>query len=93
MAITEQKITKLVDGTTPTIQATVEQVGTQGALLIKSLGSIVPFSYDYIAGVETNATTETYSYYTGGSGGTKVATVVVVYSDSGKSFVNSVTRT
>lgn len=93
MSQTEQKITKIVDGVTPTIQATVEQIGTQGALLTKSLGSIVPFSYDYIAGVATNPTTETYTYKSGGSTGTTVASVVVVYSDATKTFVTSVTRT
>jgi len=38
MAQTEQKITKIVDGITPTIEATVEQVGSQGALVTKDSG-------------------------------------------------------
>lgn len=48
--------------------------------------------FDYIAGVETDTVTETYTFKTGGSGGTTVATVVVVFSDSDKTFINSITK-
>jgi hypothetical protein len=41
MPNTEQKITKVVDGVNPTIEATVEQVGSQGALIIKSVSGSV----------------------------------------------------
>lgn len=35
---TEQLITKLVDGVVPSIQATVEQVDLQNALIVKNVG-------------------------------------------------------
>ena len=35
---TEQLITKLVDGAVPSIQATVEQVDLQNALIVKNVG-------------------------------------------------------
>ena len=49
--------------------------------------------FDYINGTETDTTTETYVFKTGGSGGTTVATVVVVFSDATKTFITSITKT
>ncbi len=34
---TEQLITKIVDSTTPTVEASVEQIGSQGALIVKDV--------------------------------------------------------
>lgn len=48
--------------------------------------------YDYISRTLTNSTTETYVYKTGGSGGTTVATVTVVYTDSTLQTISTVTR-
>lgn len=49
--------------------------------------------YDYVARVLTNSTTETYTFRKGGSSGTAVATVVVVYTDSTLGTLSSVTKT
>lgn len=49
--------------------------------------------YDYVARVLTNATTETYTFKTGGVSGTTVATVVIVYTDSTLATLLSVTKT
>lgn len=49
--------------------------------------------YDYLAATYPNSTTEIYTYKTGGSGGTTVAVLTVVYTDSTKDFVSNVTRT
>ena len=92
MAITEQKIIKIVDGTTPTIQATVEQISTQGALIVKSLGGLVTVSYDYIGVAYPLDTTEVYTFKTGGAGGTTVATITVVYTDATKVSLSTVTK-
>lgn len=54
---------------------------------------LVPKAYDYMSYTNTNATTDTYTYYTGGVGGTLVATVTIVYTDSTKAQVSTVTRT
>ncbi len=48
--------------------------------------------WDYISIAYTNSTTETFTYKTGGSGGTTVATVTVVYTDSTKVYISSVTK-
>lgn len=52
---------------------------------------LVPnIDYDYIDIQQTNATTETYVYKTGGSGGTTVMTIVIVYTSSAKDNLNTI---
>lgn len=55
-------------------------------------GFVLP-QYDYIGVGYPNATTETYTYRTGGAAGTVVGTITVVYSDSTKTTLLSVTKT
>jgi len=62
-------------------------VGQDGGNLLDGV------SYDFIDIQQTNATTETYVYKTGGSGGTVTATVVIVYTDATKKDLDTVTRT
>lgn len=51
-------------------------------------------TYDYVSmALSGGNTTETYTYKTGGSGGTTVATVTIVYTDSTRSVLSSVTKT
>ena len=50
-------------------------------------------SYDYVARVLTNSTTETYTFRTGGASGTVVATLVIVYTDSTLATISTVTKT
>ena len=66
--------------------------GTSWQRQSPTMGRLVTEKFDYIGVEQTNATTETYIYKTGGSGGTTVATVVVVYTDSAKADLSSVTR-
>lgn len=56
-------------------------------------GGLVTSSYDYIAYTNTNSTTDTYVYKSGGSGGTTVATVTIVFTDTSKQQMSTVTRT
>lgn len=58
-----------------------------------TFGKLVPEKYDYIGATYPSGTTEVYTYKYGGSGGTLVATVTVVYTDSTKANISSVTRT
>lgn len=46
--------------------------------------------YDYVDVQQTNAVTDTYVFMTGGSGGTTVQTVTIVYTDSDKTDVDTV---
>ena len=60
-----------------------------------TLQSIAGFSIpanDYIAATYPNGTTEVYTYKLGGSGGTTVGTVTVVYTDSTKAVLSTVTK-
>lgn len=58
-----------------------------------SQGNLVTETFDYIAASYPAADTETYTYKTGGSGGTTVATITVVYTDSTKENISTITRT
>lgn len=53
----------------------------------------IPFPYDYVGVNTAGATTDVYTFYQGGSGGTLVATVTLTYSDSTKGTLTSVART
>jgi len=56
------------------------------------VNSIVNVVYDYIGVAYPQVTTEVYSFKTGGSAGTLVATVTVVYTDATKGVLSNVTR-
>jgi hypothetical protein len=61
---------------------------------IKSNGSLLAgIEWDYVKVTYPLATTEVYTFKTGGSGGTDVATVTVVYTDASKANLDEVTRT
>lgn len=64
--------------------------GTVVAVSLSS-GLSLP-EYDYLSVDYTNSTTETYTFKSGGSGGTTVSTIVVVYTDSTKENVSTVTK-
>jgi hypothetical protein len=66
---------------------------TGGVIVSSSVSTLVPFSYDYIGYTNTNTTTDQYVYKSGGSGGTTVATVTIVYTDTTKTQPSTVTRT
>lgn len=60
-------------------------------LKANSAGSLVSgLDYDYVDIQQTNATTDTYVFKTGGSGGTTVRTVVVTYTSSAKTDIDTV---
>ncbi len=48
--------------------------------------------YDYIS-LAVAATTDTYTFKTGGAGGTTVATVTITYTDSTKVTISTVAKT
>lgn len=60
---------------------------------VSGTGSIIDgLVFDAITGEKTSSTIETYRYYQGGTSGTLVATVIITYTDTTKSFVQSVVR-
>lgn len=49
-------------------------------------------AFDYVS-LSIASATETYTFKTGGSGGTTVATVTIVYTDSSRADILTVTKT
>jgi len=79
-----------VDGRTPTDIAA--NPATNSMLVEESGGMTIP-SFDYVSmALSAGDTTETYTFKTGGAGGTTVATVTVVYTDSTREVLSSVTK-
>ena len=64
-----------------------------GALLSVATGTLVVSLYDYVKATYPIDTTEVYTFKTGGSGGTTVATITIVYVDNTKAKIDTVTRT
>ena len=60
------------------------------AVRVLDIGSSV--EYDYIGVTYPTTSSEVYTYKTGGSGGTTVQTLTVVYTDSTKAVLTSVTK-
>lgn len=56
-------------------------------------GGLVSSTYDYIAATYPDSLTEVYVFKTGGSSGTTVNSVTVVYTDSTKANISTVART
>jgi hypothetical protein len=54
---------------------------------------LITSSYDYIGITYPDAVTEVYVFKTGGSSGTTVGTLTLVYTDSTKANLSSVTKT
>lgn len=49
--------------------------------------------WDYVARTEPNATTDLWTFKIGGSGGDVVGTRTIVYTDSTKTLISTVTKT
>jgi hypothetical protein len=80
--------------TTSTVTGRPEKTrSTNGAVNVVQSGTLVTSNYDYIGVTYPDAVTEIYTYKSGGAAGTTVATVTVVYTDSTKANLMSVTKT
>ena len=78
-----------IDGTSP-VNLWADPISHS---LINGGGIGLP-SFDYVSmALSGGNTIETYTFKTGGSGGTTVATVTIVYTDSTRSVLSSVTKT
>jgi hypothetical protein len=94
--------TSSVDGKTvhPATYTPIAGVDPINVAITNSLGSqINPSSlmdlkpYDYVAMVIAPAGTETWTFKTGGAGGTTTNTIVIVYTDSTRADISTVTKT
>lgn len=70
----------------------VQLPGVSEDIQVMTSGFALP-DYDYIAATYPTATTEVYTYKTGGSGGTTVGIITITYSDSTKSTLTSAVKT
>ncbi len=68
------------------------QINSSGELL-GTIGKIVKEDFDFLSVAYPSGTNEVYTYKNGGSGGTVVATVTIVYTDSTKASLSTVTKT
>lgn len=81
-----------VTGTTYSTKRALD-VSVAGGEIIDVGGLMDGAVYDYVGVTLPNSVAEVYAFKTGGSGGTLVATVTVVYTDANKTTPSSVTRT
>ena len=78
----------------PEVWSDVGEGSVGVSLPIEITNTLVTTPFDYIGATYPNTSTEVYTYKTGGSGGTTVATITVVYSDAvTKAIITSVTKT
>ena len=74
----KEKFAKLTDG--------------DWAVRVTTGNSLVSDSYDYVAATYPTASSEVYTFKTGGSGGTTVATVTLTFTDATKSVLSTVEK-
>lgn len=65
---------------------------TASGVLLSGSGIGIP-AWDYLSMTISPSDTETYIFKTGGASGTTVATIVVVYTDSTRADILTVTKT
>jgi len=92
-----------VDGSAVTqpVSATALPLPSGAATAIKQLADdhnvqisnkLIPEKWDYTS-LAVDTLTDTWTFYTGGSGGTLVATVVITYTDAAKGTISNVAKT
>lgn len=59
---------------------------------ISPSGGLVSAAYDYIARTTPDTTSEVYTFKSGGSSGSTVATITIVYTDTTLATISSVTK-
>lgn len=75
---------KLWDGSTNVANLTIGRVQIQDGF---NLGS-----FDYVS-LATGSNTDTYTFKTGGAGGSTVGTVTITYTDATKATISTVVKT
>jgi len=88
MSNPEERIVKIIDKDLHTRGASVKQVGSLGALAVsiseadsENLPGLNVPSADAVVVTYPSSDVEVYTYKTGGTSGTTVATITVTYSD------------
>jgi hypothetical protein len=68
-------------------------INVDGSSNSRNINTFITSPFDYIAASYPNVMTEVYVYKSGGSSGTTVGTITVIYSDSTKNVIMSVAKT
>lgn len=68
------------------------EVGSSVAVNVNLISGFVSETYDYFSIAYPSATQEVYTFKTGGSGGTLVATLTLNYTDATKDFLSNGTK-
>lgn len=90
---TELDLLKSVTVSGGSLDQLVVTGGSGGSFNTLIQNTLVKVAYDYIAATYPSGTQEVYTFKTGGSGGSTVATVTVNYTDSTKSTLDNVSVT
>lgn len=61
-------------------------------LLVTGGGGLALAEYDYVSVAYPDTVTEIYTFNVGGSGGITVNTVTIVYTDTTKNYISTVTK-
>jgi len=73
-------------------EALVQKSPGISAHRVTLMDGIIDFLWDYVEVTYPNTTTETYTFKTGGASGTTTGVLNVVYTDSSKANLSTVTR-
>lgn len=65
---------------------------TTGNTLLGGIAGLLPVAYDYISQAQATLT-DTWTFKTGGAGGTTVATITITYTDASKAVISTVVKT
>lgn len=60
---------------------------------VNVLNGLLPEIFDYVGYTNTNSTTDTFAFKSGGASGSLVATITIVYTDSTKTVLSTAART
>ncbi len=75
-------------------QSSALEVDSKGNLKVNSIVNGLSLNqYDYVSRAYDSNVTETWTFKSGGSGGTTVNTIVIVYTDTTLSYISTVTKT
>ncbi len=81
-------------GTRADGQSSALEVDSKGNTKINiAVNGLSLSQFDYVARAYDSNVTETWTFYKGGSGGTLVNTIVIVYTDTTLQYISTVTKT
>lgn len=59
---------------------------------LQSIAGMIGAAFDYLVVTYPTTSSEVYTFKTGGSGGTTISVITIVYTDATKEFISTVTK-